>query len=99
MGHPPKRKLPNIEIGYHLFVSGGTEEIGAVREVLPAGRAEIVVDIENGGDWVIPLHAIESVVEQKVILSPERLDDRLREAIRHAHEAEMPPSLEGVDQG
>ena len=85
-----------IEVGYHLFVSGGTEEIGAVREVFPAGRPEIVVDIENAGDFIIPLSAIESVIEQKVILTPSRLDRHQREAIRHAHEAELPPSLEGT---
>ena len=92
----PHRKLPLIEIGYHLFVSGGTEEVGAVREVAPAGRPEIVVDIENAGEFVIPLKAVEAVVEQKVILAPERLDEIVREAIRHAHESEVPPSLEGA---
>ncbi len=92
----PHRKLPLIEIGFHLFISGGSEEVGAVREVAPAGRPEIVVDIENGGEWVVPLKAVESVVEQKVILAPERLEPELREAIRHAHEAELPPALEGM---
>jgi hypothetical protein len=97
----PHRKLPMIEVGYHLFVSGGTEEVGAVREVAPAGRPEIVVDIENAGDFIVPLSAIEAVIEGKVILTPSRLDRHLREAIRHAHEAELPPSLEGgpPDQG
>jgi hypothetical protein len=93
----PHRKLPLIEVGYHLFVSGGNEEVGAVREVAPAGRPEIVVDIENAGEFVIPLKAIETVIEQKVILAPDRLEAPVREAIRHAHEGEIPPSLEGAN--
>ena len=90
----PHRKLPFIDVGYHLFLSGGTEEVGAVREVAPGGRPELVVDIENAGDFVVPLSAVESVVEQKVILKTDGLDDRLREAIGHAHDAEVPPSKE-----
>src|SRR5437868_15521126 len=97
MAHTAKRKLPFIDVGFHVFISGGTEEVGAVREVAPAGRPKIVVDIENAGDFVVSLDAIETVVEQKVILMPERLEAPLREAIRHAHEAELPPSLEGVE--
>lgn len=90
----PHRKLPFIDVGFHLFVSGGTEEVGAVRQVAPHGRPEIVVDVENGGDFVIPLAAIESVIEGKVIVQLERLDPALREAIRHAHDAEVPPNKE-----
>jgi hypothetical protein len=93
------RKLPLIEVGFHLFTIGGTEEIGGVREVLPDGRPEIVVDIENAGDFIIPLSAIDSVVEQKVIVDPSRLDGQVRDAIQHAHDAEIAPSLEGVEPG
>jgi hypothetical protein len=90
----PHPKLPFIDVGYHLFVSGGTEEVGAVREVAPAGRPEIVVDIENAGDFIIPLSAVVAVVEQKVIVNVDALDDGVRDAIRHAHDAEVPPSRE-----
>ena len=95
----PHHKLPFIDVGYHLFITGGTEEVGAVREVAPEGRPEIVVDIENAGDFVIPLSAVEAVIEQKVIVRPEKLDQRLREAIGHAHDAEVPPSQEGSEPG
>jgi hypothetical protein len=88
------RKLPFIDVGYHVFVSGGTEEVGAVRAVAPDGRPELIVDIENAGDFVVPLSAVEQVVEQKVILGRERLDAELREAIGHAHDREVPPSKE-----
>ena len=93
----PHRKLPLIEVGYHLFISGGTEEVGAVREVLPEGRPELIVDIENAGDFTVPLSAVEAVVEQKVIVKPELLERKVREAIEHAHDAEVAPSLEGTE--
>jgi hypothetical protein len=88
------RKLPFIDVGYHVFVHGSDEEVGAVRSVMPSGRAELVVDIENAGDFAIPLSAVETVVEQKVIVRSDKLDRRIREAMRHAHDAEVPPSKE-----
>src|SRR5438132_13288867 len=55
------RKLPLIEVGFQVFPNGSTEEFGAVREVAPGGRPELVVDIENAGDFVIPLEAVAGV--------------------------------------
>jgi len=80
----------NIEVGYQIFVSDGGEEFGAVRQVAPHGRPELVIYVENAGDFVVPLDAVEAVHSQKVILTCRKLDRRLREAIGHAHEAEVP---------
>jgi hypothetical protein len=80
----------NIEVGYQTFVSDGGEEFGAVRQVAPQGRPELVIYVENAGDFVVPLDAVEAVHSQKVILNCRKLDRRLREAIGHAHEAEVP---------
>jgi hypothetical protein len=80
----------NIEVGYQTFVSDGGEEFGAVRQVAPQGRPELVIYVENAGDFVVPLDAVEAVHSQKVILSCRKLDRRLREAIGHAHDAEVP---------
>jgi hypothetical protein len=80
----------NIEVGYQTFVSDGGEEFGAVRQVAPHGRPELVIYVENAGDFVVPLDAVEAVHSQKVILNCHKLDRRLREAIGHAHEAEVP---------
>jgi hypothetical protein len=80
----------NIEVGYQTFVSDGGEEFGAVRQVTPQGRPELVIYVENAGDFVVPLDAVEAVHSQKVILNCRKLDRRLREAIGHAHEAEVP---------
>jgi hypothetical protein len=80
----------NIAVGYQTFVSDGGEEFGAVRQVAPHGRPELVIYVENAGDFVVPLDAVEAVHSQKVILNCRKLDRRLREAIGHAHEAEVP---------
>lgn len=78
--------MEEIKIGYHAFVSDGGEEIGAVREISP----ELVVYVENAGDFVVPKDAIEAVHAQKVVLNCAKLDRRLRSAINHAHDAEVP---------
>jgi hypothetical protein len=77
-----------IEIGYQAFVSDGGEEFGAVRAISPNGRPELVIYVENAGDFVVPLSAVEAVHSQKVILSCDKLERRLRQAIGHAHDAE-----------
>ena len=79
-----------IEVGYQAFVSDGGEEFGAVREVSPNGRPELVIYVENAGDFVVPLSAVESVHSQKVILTCAKLDRGLRQAIGHAHDCEEP---------
>jgi hypothetical protein len=79
-----------IQVGYQTFVSDGGEEFGAVREVSPNGRPELVIYVENAGDFVVPLSAVEAVHSQKVILNCGKLDPRLRRAIGHAHDAEKP---------
>ena len=79
-----------IEVGYQAFVSDGGEEFGAVREVSPNGRPELVIYVENAGEFVVPLSAVEAVHSQKVILTCRKLDHRLLQAIGHAHDAEEP---------
>ena len=77
-----------IEIGYQAFASDGGEEFGAVRVVSLNGRPELVIYMENAGDFVVPLSAVEAVHSQKVILNCRKLERRLRQAIGHAHDAE-----------
>src|SRR5262249_31800124 len=54
-------KLPLIEVGFQVFAKDGGEEFGAVRDVVPGGRPEIVVYIENSHEYTIPLSAITAV--------------------------------------
>ncbi len=78
-----------ISEGFMVFVSDGDEGIGSVREVRH-GLPEMVVYIENAGDFVVPLSAVGAVHSDKVILNWDRLDLRLRNAIRHARDSEDP---------
>jgi hypothetical protein len=82
-----QKKLPRIEVGYQAFATGSEEEFGAVREVRAAER-ELVVYIEDAGDTRIPLDAVTDVVEGKVIVEVQKLDDRVRKAIAAAHRDE-----------
>jgi hypothetical protein len=76
-----------IQVGFQAFVSDGGEEFGAVRKVSPH---ELVVYVENAGDFTVPLSAVEAVHSEKVVFSCSKLDRRLREAIGHAHDREAP---------
>ncbi len=80
----------DIEVGFQTFVSDGGEEFGAIRAVAPGGRSELVVYVENAGDFTVPLEAVESVHSGKVIFNCAKLDRLLRQAIGHAHDAEKP---------
>lgn len=76
-----------IEIGYQAYVSDGGEEFGAIRGVSPDG---LVVYVENAGDFRVPLTAVSAVHSQKVVFDCSKLDERLRRAIGHAHDGEVP---------
>ena len=79
-----------IQVGFQVFDQNGGQTFGAVRDVCPGGRLELLVYIENGGDHCIPLDAIVDVQSEKVLLDPARLDPVVRNAIAHAHDAEQP---------
>jgi ribosomal 30S subunit maturation factor RimM len=79
----------DIQVGYQVITADGGEEVGAVRRVLRDGRG-LVVYIENTGDCEIPSDAIAAVHSQKVVLKWDKLSSELKDAIRHAHDAELP---------
>jgi hypothetical protein len=79
-----------IEVGDQTFLADGEAAFGAVREVAPDGRPEIVIYVENAGHFVVPLAAVADVHAHKVILNAGKLDRDLRIAIGHAHDAEEP---------
>ena len=76
-----------IEVGYQTFVADGDAEFGAVREVSPD---DLVVYVENRGEFRVPLDAVKAVHSQKVIFECSKLAPGLRRAIGHAHDAEVP---------
>jgi uncharacterized protein YrrD len=80
----------SIRVGFQVFARDGAEEFGAVRDVCPGGRNELIVNVENGGDHCIPLDAILDVHDEKVIVDVKRLPADVRRAAAHAHDAEVP---------
>jgi hypothetical protein len=83
-------KLPNIEVGFQVFISDGGQAVGAVRQVAPFGRPELEIYVENAGDFVVPLTAVASVHANKVVLDCKKLEPNLKRAIGHSHDAEEP---------
>jgi hypothetical protein len=79
-----------IQLGFQVFPQGGSEEFGAVRDVCPSGRDELLVYVENGGDRCIPLEAITDVHDEKVFVDLSLLPDDVRRLVGHAHDAEVP---------
>ena len=77
-----------IEVGFQTFLSDGGEEFGAVRAVAPADRPEVVIYVENAGEFTVPIDAVQSVHSGKVIFDCSKLDIKLWRAIGHAHDAE-----------
>ena len=76
-----------IREGFDVFVHDGDKAVGAVRKVSPR---ELVVYVENAGDFVVPVSAVKEVQAEKVVLDCTKLEHRLRRAIGHAHEVEDP---------
>lgn len=80
----------SIGVGFQVFAQDGDEEFGAVRDVCPDGRSELLVNVENGGDHCIPLSSIVDVHDEKVIVDVGRLPPSVQDAVAHAHDAEVP---------
>jgi hypothetical protein len=79
-----------VQEGFEVFVSDDDKPFGAVRQVAPHGRPELVVYVENAGDFTIGLDAVEAVHTQKVVVDCRKLPHALRKAIGHAHDSEDP---------
>ena len=79
-----------IREGFEVFASETGKPFGAVRKVSPNGRSELVIYVENSGEYIVPLGAVAAVHGQKVVLDMAKIDKRLRTAIAHAHDAEDP---------
>ncbi|MBB3225976.1 putative ribosome-associated RNA-binding protein Tma20 [Luteibacter sp. Sphag1AF] len=79
----------DIEEGFMVFVADGQDGIGSVRGV-KRDTEELVIYIENAGDFVVPVSAVADVHSGKVILNLHHLGADLRDALRHAHDSEYP---------
>jgi len=76
-----------ILTGFDVFLHDGDKSAGAVRQVR---KTELVIYIENAGDFEVPLSAVKDAEAGKVILDSGKLDAKLKDAIRRAHSGEDP---------
>ena len=77
-----------IKVGYRTFLDNSDEAFGAVRAIL--SDEHLSVYVENTGEFLIEKAAVISVGSEKVTFAHAKLDDRVRAAIQHAHDAEDP---------
>jgi hypothetical protein len=76
-----------IKEGFDVFLHDGDGNVGAVRRV----RAhDLVIYIENAGDFVVPMEAVKDADSEKVILDSSKLTPKMLEAIRLRERAEDP---------
>jgi hypothetical protein len=81
--------LSRIRVGDKVFEREGADAFGAVREVSRTHR-NLLVNVEGSGDFTLPVGAVRSAHDGKVIIDAAALAPYLREAIAHAHDAEDP---------
>lgn len=74
-----------VSIGDQVFIDGNDEEIGAVRKV---SSDQLIVYVENAGDFVVRAPHVKAVHDGKLILDPEFADPALLDAARQAHDRE-----------
>jgi hypothetical protein len=79
-----------IGVGFQVFAQEGAATFGAIRDVCPGGRNELLVNIQNGGDHCIPLDAVLDVHDEKVIVDLAQLPGDIRRLVAHARDAEVP---------
>ena len=76
-----------IREGFDVFLHDGDGNVGAVRRVL---KNEIVVYVENAGDFEVPFSAVKDAESEKVILDSSKLPPKMLDAIRDREKAEDP---------
>lgn len=77
-----------IEEGNEVFLHDGEAAFGSVLHAPPAGADELVIFVEDAGEFRIPMTAVKAVHDGKVLLNKGLLGVELLEAIGHAHDEE-----------
>ena len=86
----PTPDYASIRLGDQVFTGEGSDPVGAVRELRSGTHPALIIYIENAGDVAVPVTAIHAVHDGKVVLAPDRLDDRVRRALGHTRDSEVP---------
>ena len=79
--------LEQIQQDFQVYFHDGDVAFGAVRQV---GPGEIVIYVENAGDFTVSLSAVRDVHDEKVILDSTKIGHDLKQAIGQAHLREDP---------
>jgi hypothetical protein len=80
-------KLRAIETGFHVYLEEGGKDFGAIRQVAPGGRDELIVFIQNEGNFIVPSRAVRSAHDSKVMLDRSQLGERVLGAISRAQQS------------
>jgi hypothetical protein len=75
----------HIQVGDHVFLEEGGEEIGAVRVV---AKDHLIIYIEGAGDFTLTGPEIAAAHDGKLRLDPEKLEPTLLAAAQAAHNQE-----------
>jgi hypothetical protein len=79
--------MEQIQEGFDVFLTEGGHAFGAVRQVR---KNELVIYVENAGDFEVPVAAVKDAGAGKVVLDAGQLEPKLRAAIARAHSGEDP---------
>ena len=71
--------VERVQEGFMVFLADGASGIAAVRRI--QGQ-NLVIYVENAGEFTVKADAIRDVHSQKVLLNPQALSPDLLEAIR-----------------
>ena len=79
---------PTIKQGDEVFLHDGEIAFGTVQRHPPHDAKEIVIYVEDAGEFLVPLSAVKAVHDGKVLLDKGKLHQELLAAIKRAHEHE-----------
>jgi len=75
----------HVQVGDHVFLEEGGEEIGAVRKV---AKDHLVIYVEGAGDFTLTGPEIAAAHDGKLRLDVAKLEPTLLAAAQAAHDAE-----------
>ena len=77
-----------IKQGDEVVLHDGEVPFGTVQRHPPHDAKEIVIYVENAGEFLVPVSAVKAAHDGKVLLDKGKLHLELLEAIKHAHDSE-----------
>ncbi len=78
----------HIDEGNEVFLHDGEVAFGTVQRRPPNDAKEIVIYVENAGEFIVPIAAVKAAHDGKVLLDNGKLHQELQEAIANAHKSE-----------